>query len=174
MCCGCKRRSSAETPEEDPWLNRELDRLLQYQPDRIVNMVQNYRARMRLRFGRDSQRPEPIAADETSTTSEQQQEPPPQEPEVVEARLQPSLVLKTRKYRSKGNEEDDNICTICLGSMQEGSRVGSLLACQHDFHVDCLKGWLKRKNHCPLCNERAAELRYTTFGVDDTTASTPE
>lgn len=43
-------------------------------------------------------------------------------------------------------------CMICLGDFEEGERVGDLPCC-HAFHVDpCLKQWLERKNHCPLCH----------------------
>jgi hypothetical protein len=50
-------------------------------------------------------------------------------------------------------EEDhlvDESCTICFGPLQTGDRVGNL-PCQHTFHVDCLKVWLKKRAVCPLC-----------------------
>ena len=28
-----------------------------------------------------------------------------------------------------------------------------LYECNHEFHVDCLKGWVKNNNSCPLCRE---------------------
>jgi hypothetical protein len=64
--------------------------------------------------------------------------------------------LRTKLYHDATSTTEEQSCTICLGPLQEGMRVGSL-SCHHDFHVDCLKTWLKRKNHCPLCNEQAAE-----------------
>ena len=71
------------------------------------------------------------------------------------------LVLKTRIFKeeeSKANHEreddaevgDDKMCTICFGPIEEGDRVGEL-ACDHVFHVECLKQWLVRRNVCPLC-----------------------
>jgi hypothetical protein len=45
---------------------------------------------------------------------------------------------------------DGHTCTICLAPIEDGSRVGALV-CTHIFHVECLKGWLKRRNVCPLC-----------------------
>ncbi|KAL7572128.1 hypothetical protein ACA910_001761 [Epithemia clementina (nom. ined.)] len=41
-------------------------------------------------------------------------------------------------------------CAICFLTLEEGDRVGAI-DCGHVFHVDCLKGWLTRRNVCPLC-----------------------
>lgn len=41
-------------------------------------------------------------------------------------------------------------CTICTEYFKEGDRIGAL-PCQHNFHSDCLKSWLQRRNVCPLC-----------------------
>jgi hypothetical protein len=78
----------------------------------------------------------------------------------TESRKPSSLQLKTCTYHSqqgdddfeKNNEDDDepDECTICFGPLEEGDRVGSL-PCQHVFHADCLKVWLKSRNVCPLC-----------------------
>jgi hypothetical protein len=45
---------------------------------------------------------------------------------------------------------DESFCTICFGPLQTGDRVGNF-PCQHTFHVDCLKVWLKKRAVCPLC-----------------------
>ena len=42
--------------------------------------------------------------------------------------------------------------------LEEGDRVGAL-ECQHNFHVDCLKSWLSRRNACPLCAVPIAKRR---------------
>jgi len=46
---------------------------------------------------------------------------------------------------------DAPTCAICMMPFEEGDRIGDL-TCNHEFHVDCLKGWVQRKNACPLCN----------------------
>jgi hypothetical protein len=53
-------------------------------------------------------------------------------------------------------ESDDNgvLCAICYSGIDEGDRVGKI-PCNHLFHVDCLKSWLKKKNECPLCSARS-------------------
>ena len=47
--------------------------------------------------------------------------------------------------------KNDDGCMICFNSIQVGSKVGALPNCQHVFHTQCLKDWLKRRNVCPLC-----------------------
>ena len=47
-------------------------------------------------------------------------------------------------------DENEETCTICSMTIEDGDRIG-LLPCDHKFHVDCLKEWIKRKNVCPLC-----------------------
>jgi len=55
-------------------------------------------------------------------------------------------------------EEEDDLdslevptCTICFCPFEEGDIIADL-PCKHEFHVECLKGWVQRKNACPLCN----------------------
>ena len=55
-------------------------------------------------------------------------------------------------------DEDEVMCTICMIAIEDGDRVGAL-PCDHLFHVDCLKEWIKRRNVCPLCQTPIAEER---------------
>lgn len=48
-------------------------------------------------------------------------------------------------------QRKDDGCMICFNSIDIGSKVGVLPNCQHVFHTQCLKDWLKRRNVCPLC-----------------------
>ena len=75
-----------------------------------------------------------------------------------------SLVLKTCRFydndREQDSDSDQTDCTICFVSIEKGDRVGKL-NCQHLFHVDCLKIWLRKRNVCPLClTENIATPRY--------------
>ncbi len=47
-------------------------------------------------------------------------------------------------------EEEEITCTICMVEIINGDRIG-VLSCEHLFHADCLKEWIKRRNVCPLC-----------------------
>ena len=57
--------------------------------------------------------------------------------------------------RSFSESDDDGVmCAICCSNIDEGDRIGSI-PCNHLFHVECLKEWLKKKNECPLCSARS-------------------
>jgi len=58
--------------------------------------------------------------------------------------------------------EEDVTCTICIGPIRDGDRIGAL-PCNHLFHSSCLKQWIRRRNVCPLCQEPniATPQRYT-------------
>jgi len=66
------------------------------------------------------------------------------------------------------NDDDAETCTICILSIKDGDHIGAL-QCDHKFHVDCLKEWIKRRNVCPLCQSPniAVERRSSTNDGDD-------
>lgn len=53
-------------------------------------------------------------------------------------------------FVSEDAEDDKISCSICLNAVEDGERIGAL-SCNHIFHSDCLKGWLRCRNVCPLC-----------------------
>ncbi|EYU43519.1 hypothetical protein MIMGU_mgv11b023962mg [Erythranthe guttata] len=75
--------------------------------------------------------------------------------------------LKTRNScRRAEDEESDEICAICLDDMITScekekeettttTAIGSL-DCGHEYHVCCIKRWLRTKNSCPLCKAVAS------------------
>jgi hypothetical protein len=78
------------------------------------------------------------------------------------------LVLRTSRYVKADvpNEDDcdEATCTICFAPLEDGDRVGAL-PCFHQFHVDCLKEWLRRRNACPLC--QATEVATPQYDDED-------
>lgn len=59
-----------------------------------------------------------------------------------------AMVLgETREHSSA-----DGPCAIC--QYEEEESHWSKLACGHLFHVQCIAGWLNRKNTCPLCRHQ--------------------
>ncbi|CAA0812416.1 RING/U-box superfamily protein [Striga hermonthica] len=55
--------------------------------------------------------------------------------------------------RKRGSGE---MCVVCQDLLGEGEQVAGLV-CGHDYHVDCIKQWLREKNLCPLCKVRAVQ-----------------
>jgi hypothetical protein len=106
-----------------------------------------------------------IAPDVAATLRQRESDRQHAQQEQASGEINPatSLRLKTRIYKLEGvekaarglenidDEEDlDANCIICFQALADGDRVGAL-TCDHTFHVDCLKSWLKRRNVCPLC-----------------------
>ncbi|XP_059292094.1 probable E3 ubiquitin-protein ligase RHG1A [Lycium ferocissimum] len=58
------------------------------------------------------------------------------------------------EFGSNGNE-DEVKCTICQEEYVIGDEIGRL-ECEHGYHVECVKNWLKLKNWCPICKAEAA------------------
>ncbi|KAI2513329.1 hypothetical protein MHU86_1100 [Fragilaria crotonensis] len=142
-------------------VEQQLDRMRRDQPNRVHQLVHDYELRMfrtRQRMEANAAQPGVVAA--AASTSDDADSPP------LESGLapgQPYLVLRTKVFTTSkegttADVDEDQSCSICLGTLQEGMRIGSLM-CHHEFHVDCLKTWLLGKNHCPLCNQQVAELR---------------
>ncbi|KAL3107454.1 hypothetical protein niasHT_014171 [Heterodera trifolii] len=51
--------------------------------------------------------------------------------------------------------DDAHQCAICLLEIEPGTVIKQLPACQHSFHMDCIKIWLKGYNNfCPLCRAK--------------------
>ena len=51
-------------------------------------------------------------------------------------------------------------CNICLEEIHQEHQT--TLPCQHKFHKDCLKTWMRIKSNCPLCRLR---LDYRYFAL---------
>ena len=47
-------------------------------------------------------------------------------------------------------------CPICLTDFTgQNNLVASLDNCNHIFHYDCVAQWLRTRNTCPMCNQKA-------------------
>lgn len=184
LLLGChpryNRSEGGRQQTHDELLNAQLDRLMVRQPGYMVRLARNYRQRQRqllvLQRYMAEQRTRVGLEDERQATSVNNGNNDPatavaaaaiQMQEIQHQHRPTSLALKTRRYSASLNEgEDDKVCTICLGSILDGDRVG-LLPCGHDFHVQCLKIWLQRKNQCPLCQKQQVAIERYEEGEND-------
>lgn len=78
------------------------------------------------------------------------------------------------------DDEEDRTCIICMTTVDDGDKIGAL-PCDHLFHSDCLKQWIRRRNVCPLCQEpdiacwrRTRRERTNDDGVNDSDDSSRE
>lgn len=47
---------------------------------------------------------------------------------------------------------DQEICTICQHEFVLGLFDATILPCDHLFHFECVRDWLRRCVRCPVCN----------------------
>jgi hypothetical protein len=51
---------------------------------------------------------------------------------------------------NQDDEDDEPMCSICLGEFGDGDEL-RMLPCLHVFHVACIDQWLGLSHECPLC-----------------------
>eukprot|EP00300_Choanocystis_sp_HF-7_P042438 c9191_g1_i1.p1 GENE.c9191_g1_i1~~c9191_g1_i1.p1 ORF type:complete len:257 (-),score=25.29 c9191_g1_i1:39-809(-) len=73
---------------------------------------------------------------------------PPTQQGLTEAEI---AALDTRKF--KAGDLDDPACSICLSNYVSGEAVTPLV-CQHHFHTECVKVWLRMSATCPICRAK--------------------
>jgi len=59
-------------------------------------------------------------------------------------------------------------CSICLLDIVEPIKI----ACPHQFHLHCIKAWVKLNNVCPLC--KTTVTKFTRNGVKLSTIEEPK
>ncbi|XP_039054253.1 uncharacterized protein LOC120196530 [Hibiscus syriacus] len=64
--------------------------------------------------------------------------------------------MRRRKHQSITTEPpiETEPCCICQEDYADGEELGKL-GCGHEFHFNCIKEWLVRKNSCPICKNPA-------------------
>lgn len=68
-------------------------------------------------------------------------------------------VLLYRQAAEKKRIEEDEMCSICLSTFDEGEKVKMLPKCTHTFHPDCIDEWLRTRSSCPLCRASIGDLQ---------------
>lgn len=63
--------------------------------------------------------------------------------------------LPTHRWSSRS--EEDVSCIICQCCFNAGE-VALTLPCAHVFHEDCVTGWVRENNSCPLCKLAIADI----------------
>ena len=80
---------------------------------------------------------------------------PPEAPcGLTESELRRLCVHAHVRAAAAPDETSDDVCVICLSTMRRGDAIATL-ACAHSFHEACVRLWLQRDVHCPLCKAHA-------------------
>eukprot|EP00536_Pseudo-nitzschia_multiseries_P003217 jgi/Psemu1/185352/e_gw1.48.79.1 len=45
----------------------------------------------------------------------------------------------------------NSLCSICLQCFEIGEEISLVTPCQHTFHSQCLKLWVRTSPTCPYC-----------------------
>ncbi|XP_047337329.1 probable E3 ubiquitin-protein ligase ZFP1 [Impatiens glandulifera] len=67
-----------------------------------------------------------------------------------------NINLRTRTHifvesqLSSSSNGTNDFCVICQENYTKFQKIGSL-DCEHAYHIDCIKSWLKINNICPIC-----------------------
>lgn len=122
------------------WTKRRVDQMLTSDPARAARMIRDYEERRLAEAG----------IQETQPTWRRRGRRNGQQPT--------SLVLSTKTHITKTVEDKGVVsevvdCSICLAPLMNNDRVGKL-NCNHVFHVECLKAWVRHRNSCPLCQAK--------------------
>jgi len=56
--------------------------------------------------------------------------------------------------------DEEEGCVICTSPFELG-QCGLRLPCDHYYHNDCIKSWLRKMNTCPICRVELPELNRT-------------
>jgi len=66
----------------------------------------------------------------------------------------PRFKFSQSKEESKNNKDDDsNKCSVCYYEYKEGDNL-MVLPCFHKYHDECITGWLKTQDFCPVCRTK--------------------
>jgi len=58
-------------------------------------------------------------------------------------------------------------CSICFGELNDGTKKHETI-CNHNFHSECMKIWLKDHRECPKCSRIFVRDYYRNEGNDFT------
>lgn len=67
--------------------------------------------------------------------------------------------MKDRKYMVSE-------CVICMEEIKNES-LCRMLSCFHIYHKECIDGWLKKQNTCPVCNKVFNTKQAVKFNFDE-------
>jgi len=69
------------------------------------------------------------------------------------SRKQDLKMIVTQSEDLEASDEFQPVCSICIETIQVKEWYKQLPECEHYFHADCIDGWLRLRDSCPLCRQ---------------------
>lgn len=76
--------------------------------------------------------------------------------DIVVDPISNSKIMETLRRVKIEEIERDQTCVICLEEMGKEEEINAIILilqmpCLHVFHEECIKRWLNKRQHCPIC-----------------------
>ena len=63
-------------------------------------------------------------------------------------------------------QSDEEMCAICLSTINENENSHHRLECNHNFHTECIVKWFRDSNgNCPCCRDNSKKKQSNYYGV---------
>jgi hypothetical protein len=69
----------------------------------------------------------------------------------------PSSIKIKDTDNDENNDDNDNMCTICLDNKYKAIYIRKINGCNHDFCGECIEKWLSENKTCPICKLELVE-----------------
>ncbi|BAT89501.1 E3 ubiquitin-protein [Vigna angularis] len=73
--------------------------------------------------------------------------------DIIVRQMQTKSCLLPENFK----DQEIDICIICQDEYKNKEEIG-ILQCGHEYHADCIKRWLHKKNVCPMCKSKALTI----------------
>lgn len=61
--------------------------------------------------------------------------------------------IVTLSNETDNNNEEEIMCSICRGNIEQNEPLRKLKNCNHFFHINCIDNWLVNNSSCPICRQ---------------------
>lgn len=69
------------------------------------------------------------------------------------SRMAELKMIVTWSEDCEASDEFQAMCAICIENINVNEWYKQLPQCEHYFHADCIDGWLRLRDSCPLCRQ---------------------
>jgi len=84
------------------------------------------------------------------------------------SRIAELKMIVTWSEDCEASDEFHAVCAICIENIKVNEWYKQLPQCEHYFHADCIDGWLRLRDSCPLCRQTVEILELvSSSGLSD-------